>query len=181
MPQASFVEAPPLSDGVVLLDSFQLPDVEAQLAGDDAENQKWLNDSLASTIETVTRAICDWRRDWQTGAARRTWALRDPATHALMGGCEVRVKEDEIAHVSYWVFPQHRGRGFAPRALQLVVAFAFEHLGVERAEAYVDVENVASRAVARKAGFIEEGVLRKLGTRGNRRVDLVITSKLIGE
>ena len=133
------------------------------MAGGDAENQTWLNDSLASTEETVTRAVCDWRRDWQSG------------------GCEVRVKDDGIAHLSYWVLPRYRGRGLAARALRLVVAFAFAHLGVERAEVYVDVENVASRAVARKAGFVEEGVLRRHGMRGDRRGDVLIASRLKGE
>jgi RimJ/RimL family protein N-acetyltransferase len=171
---------PTLSDGDVTLDSYELSDVEAHLAGDDGETQKWLNESLASSIETVTRAICNWRHDWRTGAPRRTWAIRDSASHALMGGCELRIQDDAVGELSYWVFPQHRGHGFAARAVRLVVDYAFSHLEIERVEIHVEVDNGASRGVARQAGFLEEGVLRKKVTRGGQRHDLVIASRLKG-
>jgi RimJ/RimL family protein N-acetyltransferase len=171
-------EAPILTDGVVTLDSYQLADVEAHLAGDDIENQKWLNDSRASSVETVTRSICDWRHDWQTDAPRRAWAIRDPASRTLLGGCELRIKDDAVGELSYWVFPQHRGHGYAARAVQLVVAHAFSQLGIERAEIHYEVDNAASRGVARRAGFVEEGTLRKKMVRGGQRRDLVITSRL---
>ena len=171
-------EAPTLTDGVVTLDSYQLSDVEAHLAGDDVENQKWLNDSRASSIETVTRAICDWRHDWQTDAPRRAWAIRDPASRTLLGGCELRMQDDAVGELSYWIFPQHRGQGYAARAVQLVVSHAFSQLGIERAEIHYEVDNAASRGVALRAGFVEEGTLRKKMVRGGQRRDLVITSRL---
>ena len=173
-------EAPLLTDGVVTLDSYQLADVEAHLAGDDGENQKWLNDSLASSIETVTLAICNWRRDWRTGASRRTWAIRVLSSHTLLGGCELRI-HDANGELSHWIFPQHRGNGYAARAVQLVVDYAFSHLDMERAEIGFEVDNAASRGVARQAGFVEEGVLRKKMTRGGQRRDMVIASRLKGD
>lgn len=178
MAHAPLIEAPILTDGVVTLDCYQLADVEAHLAGDDIENQKWLNDSRASSIETVTRAICNWRHDWQTDAPRRTWAIRDPSSRTLLGGCELRMLDDAVGELSYWVSPQHRGHGYAARAVQLVVAHAFSQLGIERAEIRYEVDNAASRGVARRAGFVEEGTLRKKMVRGGQRRDLVITSRL---
>ncbi len=171
-------EAPTLTDGVVTLDSYQLSDVETHLAGDDSENQKWLNDSQASSIETVTLAICNWRHDWQTEAPRRTWAIRDPSTRALLGGCEIRINDDAVGELSYWIFPQHRGHGYAASAVRLVVTYAFAQLGIERTEIQFEVDNSASRGVARRAGFVEEGILRKKFSRGGQRRDLVMTSRL---
>jgi len=165
----------------VTLDSYQLSDVESHLAGDDSENQKWLNDSLASSIETVTRAICNWRHDWRTGASRRTWAIGDPSSHTLLGGCERRIQDDANGELSYWIFPQHRGNGYAARAVRLVVDYAFSHLNIERAEIGFEVDNAASRGVARQAGFVEEGVLRKKMTRGGQRRDMVIASRPKGD
>jgi [ribosomal protein S5]-alanine N-acetyltransferase len=80
--------------------------------------------------------------------------------------------------VSYWTFPPFRGRGLASRAVRLVCAYAFAHLGVERIELYVETDNLASRGVARKAGFVEEGVLREYGRYGDERRDMVLYSRL---
>ena len=74
-----------------------------------------------------------------------------------MGGCELRLQDAGVAHFSYWVFPAHRGRGYAARGLGLIVRYAAEHLGVSRAELHIDPENAASLGVARRAGFRVEG------------------------
>jgi RimJ/RimL family protein N-acetyltransferase len=57
--------------------------------------------------------------------------------------------------MSWWVFPAHRRRGVASRAVRLAIAYAFSHLGVRRIEALTAPDNAASRGVARRAGFTE--------------------------
>ena len=181
MKQPPPTEVPTLCDGVVVLNAFELSDVERHLAGDDFENRKWLNDHYASSVETVTLSICNWREDWRIGAKRRGWAIREPESNALMGGCEIRLAYEGIGQLSYWIFPEYRGHGYAARAMRLVVEYAFEHFGIERAEVDIEVDNHASRGVARQAGFVEEGVLRKRFVRDGQRRDLVRASKLKGE
>jgi RimJ/RimL family protein N-acetyltransferase len=172
--------APPtLTDGVVVLDGHRLSDVAAHVAGEDEEQARrfgWY--PARSTPERVRAAFIRWRRSWRRGGRRRTFAVRDGASGELAGGCEVRLKGDGIAHVSYWTFPPFRGRGLASRAVRLVCAYAFAHLGVERIELYVETDNLASRGVARKAGFVEEGVLREYGRYGDERRDMVLYSRL---
>ncbi len=113
-------EVPTLSDRVVVLNAFELSDVERHLAGDDFENRKWLNDHYASSVETVTLSICNWRADWRNGAKTRGWAIREPESNALMGGCEIRLAHEGIGELSYWIFPEYRGHGYAARAMRLV-------------------------------------------------------------
>lgn len=80
--------------------------------------------------------------------------------------------------MSYWTFPEFRRRQYASRAVALVCDWAFAELGVERMEIYVEPDNVASRRVAERAGFTEEGVLRARGLFGAERRDLVRYSRL---
>ena len=85
------------------------------------------------------------------------------------------------AEVGYWVARPERGRGVATRATALMVAWGFESLGLERIALLADVDNVASRRVAHKLGFVEEGVLRAhLNTRRGRR-DSVTYARLRSE
>jgi RimJ/RimL family protein N-acetyltransferase len=173
------VDAPRLTDGVIVLDRHTLADADAHLAGEDEEQARrfgWY--PARSTLEGVRRAIERWGRQWATGGATRALAIREEETGALAGGCEVRLGDNRIAEMSYWVFPPFRGRGYASRAIGLACEWAFADLGVERMEIYVEPDNLASRGAALRAGFTEEGVLRRRGQFGGERRDLVLYSRL---
>ncbi|MGW1186878.1 GNAT family N-acetyltransferase [Streptomyces sp. NPDC002559] len=57
------------------------------------------------------------------------------------------------AEIGYAVGPAHRGQGLAARAVRVMAAYAFEHLGVGQVVLELEAENAASVAVATKAGF----------------------------
>ncbi|WP_432125190.1 GNAT family N-acetyltransferase [Streptomyces sp. C10-9-1] len=62
--------------------------------------------------------------------------------------------------VGYWTAEEHRGRGVMTEAVGAVAHWAFVRLGATRLEWRAEVGNRGSRAVAEKAGFRMEGVLR---------------------
>jgi ribosomal-protein-alanine N-acetyltransferase len=64
----------------------------------------------------------------------------------------------QSAHVGYWVDGTRNGRGLATRALAELVDLAFTDVGLHRLEAATLLENVASRRVLEKNGFIRIGV-----------------------
>jgi RimJ/RimL family protein N-acetyltransferase len=168
-----------LTDGVIALDRHTLTDAAAHLAGEDEEQARrfgWY--PARSTPEGVRRAIVKWQREWATGSPTRVFAIRESETRALAGGCEVRVRDNGVGEMSYWVFPAFRGRRYASRAVILACGWAFAELGVERMEIYVEPDNAASRSVALLAGFTEEGLLRARGRFGDERRDLVLYSRL---
>lgn len=156
--------APELTDGVVLLNGFSLGDAATHLAGEDEEQARrfgWY--PRRSTIEQVRRTIRRWQENWRRGAFRRAFAVREVATGELVGGCELQLRRGGLASISYWIFPSHRRRGFAARPARLACGFAFGHCGIERVEAHIEPDNLASRGVARRAGFSEVGLLEATG------------------
>jgi RimJ/RimL family protein N-acetyltransferase len=171
--------APWLTDGVVVLDGHTYADVDAHRAGEDEEQARrfgWY--PHRSTEQTVRTAIERWREAWRTGGVERAFALRAAESETLMGGVELRLRGDRIAHLSYWVFPRYRGQGLAARAIRLAADYAFRDLQEERVEAYIEPDNVASRRAVERAGFREEGVLRRQATVGDARRDMVLYAKL---
>ncbi len=88
-------------------------------------------------------------------SARRShanwWAVA-PSTSVLGEG---QVAESEVAELTYWIFPPYRRRGYATRAVELACAYAFEILGSERVELYIEPTNVPSLRVAARAGFVQ--------------------------
>ncbi|MEX0667341.1 MAG: GNAT family protein [Acidimicrobiia bacterium] len=171
--------APQLVDGVVTLDRHGLADVEQHLAGEDDEQARrfgWYPDR--STNESVRAAIESWQDQWRNDGPIRAFAIRSADSGDLVGGCEIRLQGDSIAHISYWVFPLFRRLGYATRADRLACSYAFAHLGVDRIELYSEDNNIASSGVARRVGFIKEGVLRNQGRFGDERHDMVLYSLL---
>jgi ribosomal-protein-alanine N-acetyltransferase len=65
------------------------------------------------------------------------------------------------AWIGYWVASSVTGGGVATAALALGLDHCFGSVMLHRVEATVRPENAASRAVLAKAGFREEGLLRR--------------------
>lgn len=173
------MSAPTLSDGIVQLDQFGAGDVESHVANEDDEMARrfgwWPN---RSTVHHARAAFDRWAESWANGGAVRAFAVREVATAALVGSCELRLGDDQIAHASYSTGPQARRRGFASRALRLASRWAFDRLGIARIELYIEPDNAGSRGVARRCGFLEEGVLRGRFRMGDGRRDALLCARL---
>ena len=171
---------PVLTDGVVTLDGFRIADWRAHLAGDDDELARRFGWSPGdSTEETVRRAIRGWQSGWRREGRTRAWAVR--AGDELVGGCELRLRDDAIADLSYWTLAARRGLGYTTDAVRLVSRHAFAEMGIERIELSIEPDNAASLAVARAAGFTEEGVLRGRAVLAGQRHDVELWSRLATE
>lgn len=56
-----------------------------------------------------------------------------------------------------WLGRAHQGRGTGTLMRQLVVGFAFDELGADRCESGYVAGNLASAAVSRKVGYVDDG------------------------
>ncbi|GII67154.1 hypothetical protein Skr01_72390 [Sphaerisporangium krabiense] len=82
--------------------------------------------------------------------------------------------------IGYWISPWARRQGVALEATRAVATFLMMR-GFHRVTLLIAVGNHASRAVARKAGFTEEGVLRRALHVSGGLSDGVLYSLLKGE
>jgi RimJ/RimL family protein N-acetyltransferase len=95
----------------------------------------------------------------------------------LLGVCE------GVGEIGYWCAPWARGRGWTVDALRVLASWSFVERGVERIELVVETANVASRAVARRAGFVEHHAepARRLGDGSVRDVIVHVLERVTGE
>jgi ribosomal-protein-serine acetyltransferase len=82
------------------------------------------------------------------------------------------------AGVSYFLDAELQGRGLMTRALRGMLAHAFTQLGFNRIELCHAVDNLASRRVAERAGFVYEGTLRQAERNASGLVDMCVHSVL---
>jgi RimJ/RimL family protein N-acetyltransferase len=150
-----------LAAGSLLLRPWRDDDVDdVRAALEDPDIRLWNGTGTGSRDEVV--AMLARRRDW-SGGDHASWAVVAAATGVLLGSVSLH-SIDPVqtgAEIGYWTAPAARGRGVASRAVDAVCRWAFTALPVERIELYHAVENRASGRVAEKAGFVQEGRLRR--------------------
>lgn len=67
-----------------------------------------------------------------------------------------------FGELAYWITPSEWGNGYATSASELLLAHAFDELGLHRIEASTFSTNDASKRVLEKLGFTEEGDARQV-------------------
>jgi RimJ/RimL family protein N-acetyltransferase len=93
---------------------------------------------------------------------------------------EIRRAEGRCG-LGYWLAREARGRGRMTRAVGLMSRWIFAQLPIDRIEITIQAENSASRAVAERAGYTFEGVLRAHTVIKGLRRDMAMYSLLRGE
>jgi ribosomal-protein-alanine N-acetyltransferase len=88
--------------------------------------------------------------------------VADADTDELLGSIGVQDvrRAESRCDIGYWLARQARGRGVMTRAVRLLSRWVFDNLPIERIQITVQPENDASRAVAERAGYAFEGILR---------------------
>jgi [ribosomal protein S5]-alanine N-acetyltransferase len=76
--------------------------------------------------------------------------------------------------LGYWVATTHQGRGHATRAIALAVELMTSELGLHRAEAVTQLDNLGSQHVLRANGFLPFGIARsRVFTAGQWRDEIL--------
>jgi ribosomal-protein-serine acetyltransferase len=100
----------------------------------------------------------------------------------IVGGAGLRFdRANRRAELGYWVDQGHEGFGIVTRASRALTEAAFREYGMNRVEIHAGVENVRSRAVPERLGFVFEGVLRAYEKVGDRYVDHACYAALASE
>src|SRR5579875_2075190 len=167
-------------DGV-LLRPGRLADAEALAAAiDDPEVHRWL-DAVPDpyTVEDARRFLAGTRQGWVEGTAANFLVLEEEGAR-LAGGIGLTLDREDpgLGEVGYWLAARSRGRGLATTAVEAVARWALGPVGLRRLELRAALGNRASRAVAERAAFRPEGVLRSWRAVHGRPTDFALYSRL---
>jgi ribosomal-protein-alanine N-acetyltransferase len=123
---------------------------EPRWAPDELERQAW------------RARILRYREDYQRGSAVPFFIFTNQ-NGTLAGGItlgNIRHGVSQSAQIGYWVGERHAGKGLMLEAVNLVIPYAFDGLGLHRIEAACIPDNRRSIRVLEKARFTREGLLR---------------------
>jgi ribosomal-protein-serine acetyltransferase len=144
--------------------------------------------SLVDAERERLRRWFGWVEQTQTVQDQRAWIERVLAAEHDMEGNGIWLADGELAgsigmgvntldhnaEIGYWLASAYEGRGLVTRASARFLDHAFGELGLRRVTIRAAVSNDRSRAVARRLGFTEEGVLRQSGHTGVGYEDMVV-------
>jgi RimJ/RimL family protein N-acetyltransferase len=144
----------------------------------DPEIQRWISVIASPYTAEDARA---WVED--VAPAERAEGQGLPvvveAEGVLVGAAGLHFRPGRLGpEIGYWIAPWGRRRGYAAEAAHGLAEWALG-LGAPRVHLYADVRNTASHAVALRAGFSAEGVVRGcLEERDGSRADAVLFGRL---
>jgi RimJ/RimL family protein N-acetyltransferase len=173
------LDVPDLRDDSIVLRLPTEDDVDAITAAcQDPEIPRFTRVPSPYTRDDADRFVTDNAASWQTGTSG-SFVICDLRTDVLLGASGLHAREDpRVSEIGYWIAADARRRGVATRAVRLLSTWALTTLGFERLELMTHVDNIGSQAVATRAGFTREGVLRSYATIGCGRADVVMFSLL---
>jgi RimJ/RimL family protein N-acetyltransferase len=173
----------PLVDGETALRPWRDADIKSLVAiCQDPEIPRWTHVPVPYG-ETDARAYMLQRHTGPEGGIAAPFAIVSAADDTkLLGSISLmRIDWDHLrGEVGYWLGAQARGAGHATRAVELICAWGFEKLGLERIELLASTANPASQRVAERSGFQREAVMRSVWVGREGRQDMVCFGLLAG-
>jgi RimJ/RimL family protein N-acetyltransferase len=160
-----------------VLRPFRVDDFEAALAAGNDAASVWGSPMPADGGADVVAYFDECRRD----GVLLHLVIADAASDEYLGEVMIVFGEHGVGEVGCLVAPGARRRGCAAEALELLVRWAFDRVGLARVQVFVAVTNAAGLALARRAGFRSEGVLRAYLELDGARVDAVLLARLHGD
>ena len=172
--------AVPLTDGAIVVRPRREEDLDAMAAAShDPETVRWLDDPPMDA-EARRTSIARSQEAWRSGRAAPL-TVADASTDEAVGVINLQFRDDGTVSVAYHVFPGHRGRGIAPRAVSLVADWALGRLGIGQLILEADEANTASIRVAEKCGFQAMGTTSQTGSDGIVHTTVVFSRSTTSE
>lgn len=108
------------------------------------------------------------------------WVMQDANTRENIGIISLFYYEEvhQRIEIGFWSLPQFWGKGYTTEAGKAVINYCFAELGINRVQATVETENVASIGVIKKIGLTHEGTFREYEINNGKFIDLMTFSIL---
>lgn len=148
----------------LILRPFTMEDERAMYENwaSDPEVTKFLTWPAHGSIEVTRMVLSDWVSHYGE-MDNYQWAIELKELGQPIGSISAVSKNEqaELVHIGYCIGKNWWRKGFTSEAMQAVMDFFFDEVGVSRVEARHDPRNANSGAVMRKCGMTYEGTLRQ--------------------
>ncbi len=130
------------------------------------------------TVDQVRSLIHNHLGEIESGAVHWWVAARSPRGPAI-GECDLSAVDlqQRRAEIGFLFRREVWGQGYAREAMERVMRYGFDELGLERLWARFHAGNAASRRLLEKLGFAYEGTLRGHVLRDGIRRDCVVMGR----
>jgi len=167
-----------LENNTLLLRRFRVEDAQAMYDNwaNDPEVVRFMPYDVCNTIEETRNVINEWVKYFtETAPNSAVFAIVLKDGEEIIGTIDFAEddKEARSAEVGYQLGKLWWGNGYAAEALQAVIKYAFEVVGLNRLWASYDSRNVNSGKVLQKAKMLYEGTLRQNKVRNGELADSV--------
>lgn len=174
----SFSPFPTLAGKRILLREMVEADAHAILKmRSNVEVMRYLDREPAKSLEDALEYI----KKIQFGISSNsgiTWAIADAETDLLVG--TIGFWRIDVEHyrgeIGYMLQPEHQGKGLMQEAMELALDYAFTQLKLHSIEANVNPDNLASKKILERNGFVQEAYFRENYFYNNRFIDSAIYS-----
>lgn len=168
----------------LILRPFVMSDAPAMFRNwaSDPEVTKFLTWPTYCREETAVNILTEWTGMYQDPTFYQ-WAIELKCLGEPIGSISVVDHNDraELAHIGYCIGKPWWNRGIMTEALQAVMDYLFDQVGVNRIESQHDPNNPGSGAVMRKCGMQYEGTHRQSVRSNQGIVDSCWYALLAGE
>ncbi|WP_088041005.1 GNAT family N-acetyltransferase [Bacillus sp. EAC] len=108
------------------------------------------------------------------------WGLIEKESNELIGtiGLNNLIIASKRTEIGYDLLPAYWRKGYASEAINKVITYCYQNLGLYRIGAIIFPENIASSSLLEKIGFKMEGKLRGYLFQGNESHDVNVFSLL---
>ncbi len=172
-----------ITDGSIRLRLRADSDTAALVAAcRDPEVERWTRVPEGYDEQSAAEWSAEARRQREAGEGIHL-VIADAGSDEFLGAIGIHDidRAEGRCDIGYYLAPEARGRGAMTRAVRLLSRWAFESLPVDRIEITIEPANAASRAVAERAGYTFEGILRSHTVIKGTRRDMAMYSLLRSE
>jgi ribosomal-protein-alanine N-acetyltransferase len=140
----------------------------------DQRAMRWYGSDPLKSIEQAEKLIevfASWRHLPNPGTR---WGIERKSDRQLLGSCGLFKwnRPWKSCVIGYELAASAQGSGFMTEALSAILDWGFRNMELNRIEAQVHRENVASTKLLGKLGFVWEGCMREAGFWDGRHHDL---------
>lgn len=167
---------PALASSRLNLREITLADADAMFAiYGDAQAMRWFGMDAMTEVAQAETTLTRWATMRQQAVPAIRWGIQVAGESTLSGSCGLFGwnRDWRKCTLGYDLVRSAQGQGYMQEALSTVLDWGFANMELNRIEAQIHPDNLASLKLIRKLGFREEGLLREVAFWSGAHHDLL--------